>query len=398
MNCVNHPEAAVTAFCQNCGKGLCTQCSREVQGNVFCEPCLAARVTGVPGPGSPGPYPPPPMGAPNPGTATILGFIPGVGAMYNGQYIKAIVHVLVFVVLISISEHYGLFGIFVGVWVLYQVFDAHQTAKARRDGLPLPDPFGLNELGNAFGGHSPARPYVPPVQPPSAPPPPGTPTTPGFGPGFAPGAGVNPAQYADWAEQVRQQAHQFGQQSAEWGEQLRQRIVSEAQAGRTYNPNMPGTWGAPPPPPPGFVPPPGFPPQGFAPGAVPPPGAGYVPPNAPPGWVPPPPGMELERARREPIGAIVLILLGMLFLFNTLGFFNFGWVHHGWPLIIVGIAVWLLMRNSGHLGFMARVGPQPPMGGPGNPANPQTNSQTNSQAQTSGNPGNPQGPSTGGGQ
>ena len=46
MNCVNHPEAAVTAFCQHCGKGLCAQCTREVQGNVFCEPCLAARVTG----------------------------------------------------------------------------------------------------------------------------------------------------------------------------------------------------------------------------------------------------------------------------------------------------------------------------------------------------------------
>jgi hypothetical protein len=412
MNCVNHPEAGVTAFCQNCGKGLCAQCSREVQGNVFCEPCLAARVTGVPGPGAyppgsypAGSYPPPPMGAPNPGTATILGFIPGVGAMYNGQYIKAIVHVLVFVVLISISEHYGLFGIFVGVWVLYQVFDAHQTAKARRDGLPLPDPFGLNELGNAFGGHSPARPYVPPVQPPLPPSPPGTPPPPGFGPGFgpgfAPGVGGNPAQYADWAEQVRQQAHQFGQQSAEWGEQLRQRIVAEAQAGRPYNPGGPGTWGTPPPPPPGFVPPPGFPPAGFPPqgyaaGAVPPTGAGYVPPNAPPGWVPPPPGMELERARREPIGAIVLILLGMLFLFNTLGFFNFGWVSHGWPLIVVGIAVWLLMRNSGRLGFTGRVGPQPPMGGgPGNPpVNSQTHPQTNPQTQASGNPSDP---STGGG-
>ncbi len=126
----------------------------------------------------PGPYGPIPAGVPNPGTATILGFIPGVGAMYNGQYIKAIVHVLVFVVLISISEHYGIFGIFVAAWVLYQVFDAHQTAKARRDGLPLPDPFGLNELGNAFGGHT-ARPYTPPVTPP---PPGGTPP-PGFPPG-----------------------------------------------------------------------------------------------------------------------------------------------------------------------------------------------------------------------
>jgi hypothetical protein len=79
-----------------------------------------------------------------------------------------------------------------------------------------------------------------------------------------------------------------------------------------------------------------------------------------PGTVPvPPPEWELERARREPIGAIVLILLGMLFLFNTLGFFNFGWVSHGWPLLIVGIAVWLLMRARG--GFHA--GPPPP--GPG---------------------------------
>jgi hypothetical protein len=281
--------------------------------------------------------------------------------MYNGQYIKAIVHVLVFVVLISITEHYGIFGIFVAAWVLYQVFDAHQTAKARRDGLPLPDPFGLNELGNAFGGHA-QRPYTPPVTPP----PPGGTVPPGFAPG-APGAVPgNPGQpYADWAEQVRLQAHEFGRQSAEWGEQLRQRIVAETQASaRPYNPTGgiggPGSWGAPPPPP-GFVAP------GAVPAGFPPQGASYVPPggaaNMPPGWVPPPPEMELERARREPIGAIVLILLGMLFLFNTLGFFNFGWVHHGWPLIIVGIAVWLLLRNSGRLNFYGRPGPPPPVPG-----------------------------------
>ena len=387
MNCVNHPEAGVTAFCQNCGKGLCAQCSREVQGNVFCEPCLAARVTGVPGPGAyppgsypAGSYPPPPMGAPNPGTATILGFIPGVGAMYNGQYIKAIVHVLVFVVLISICEHYGVFGIFVAAWVLYQVFDAHQTAKARRDGLPLPDPFGLNELGNAFGGHSAPRPYVPPVQPP-----PGTPTGAGPVPGPAPGQST-----ADWAEQVRQQAHEFGRQSAEWGEQLRQRIVAEATPGaRPFNPGGPGTWGTPPPPP-GFPPPP---PLGT--GYRPPPPPGFVPPP-PPAWVPPPPGMvppELERARREPIGAIVLILLGMLFLFNTLGFFNFGWVSHGWPLIIVGIAIWLLMRNTGgRFGFAARVGPPPPP----NPQYTSGNPGPQAGGSTQG-PASPQDPSTGGG-
>ena len=97
---------------------------------------------------------------PNPGLATLLGFIPGVGAMYNGQFVKALVHVLVFVVLIGIAGDHPIFGLFIAAWVLYQVFDANQTAMARRDGLPLPDPFGLNELGHRLGIQNP--PTVPP--------------------------------------------------------------------------------------------------------------------------------------------------------------------------------------------------------------------------------------------
>ncbi|MGB7134134.1 MAG: hypothetical protein WBD46_02535, partial [Acidobacteriaceae bacterium] len=280
---------------------------------------------------------------------------PGVGAMYNGQYIKAIVHVLVFVVLIGISEHYGLFGIFLAAWVIYQVFDAHQTAKARRDGLPLPDPFGLNELGNAIGGHGGARPYTPP---PPGPVPGSGPGVPPAAAGAVPGSGPgNPGQpYPDWADQVKQQAQAFGQQAGQWGEQLRQRIVAEASQQR------PGYPGGPTPGGPG----PGGPVNWSVPPAYgPPAGSPYTPPPAGMGWTPVPPvppmapQMELERARREPIGAIVLILLGMLFLFNTLGFFSFHWVSHGWPLIIVAVAIWLIARNS-----MGRMGPKPWPGPP----------------------------------
>ena len=340
MNCVNHSDAAASAFCQDCGKPLCGQCAHTVQGNVYCEPCLAARTASAPGtPGGPGTYPPgfpPASGAPNPGTAAVLGFIPGVGAMYNGQYIKALVHVLVFVVLIGISEHVGLFGILLGAWVFYQVFDAHQTAKARRDGLPLPDPFGLNELGNAIGGHSGPRPYAPP-------PPVSGPAAPNYSSGGVSPAAENPAQ-PDWTEQVKQQAQAFGAQAGVWGEQLRQRIVAEASQPRPgYSPgpvrsSVPPAYGAPPPA-----------------------GQAWAVPPTPP--VPPiPPEMELERARREPIGAIILILLGMLFLFNTLGFFSLHWIAHGWPLIIVAIAVWMIMRNSaGRFGWHPRPGPPPPI-------------------------------------
>lgn len=347
MNCVNHPEAAASAFCQDCGKALCGQCARTVQGNVYCEPCLTARTMTASGPaGMPpgyGPGFPSSAGAPNPGTAAVLGFIPGVGAMYNGQYIKALVHVLVFVVLVGISEHVGLFGILLAAWVFYQVFDAHQTAKARRDGLPLPDPFGLNELGNAIGGHTPPRPYTPP------PPPPGTGPT--VAPGFAGAVPGDPVQ-PDRTNQVKQQAQAFGAQAGDWGEQLRQRIVAEASQPRPGYPGGPAHWGVPP----AYGAPPVNPPGStYAPA----PGAGWGTPLVPP--VPPiPPEMELERARREPIGAIVLILLGMLFLFNTLGFFNFHWVTHGWPLIIVAIAIWMIMRNSaGRFGWGPRMGPPP---------------------------------------
>jgi len=85
---------------------------------------------------------------PNPSVAAVLGLIPGVGAMYNAQYFKGLIHVVIFVVIISITTHYGLFGLFIPAWVLYQSFEAYHTAKAIRDGQPLPDPLGLNEVGN----------------------------------------------------------------------------------------------------------------------------------------------------------------------------------------------------------------------------------------------------------
>ncbi len=123
----------------------------------------------------------PTAGLPNPGLATLLGFIPGVGAMYNGQFAKGIAHVVIFAVLVSLSDHVnGIFGLLVAGWVFYMVFDAYQTARARRDGLVAPDPFGLNNIGEKFGiGNGPnwsdftARPAPGAVPPTQAPPPTG---------------------------------------------------------------------------------------------------------------------------------------------------------------------------------------------------------------------------------
>ena len=53
-----------------------------------------------------------------------------------------------------------------------------------------------------------------------------------------------------------------------------------------------------------------------------------------------------EAHHRHPLGAIVLIGIGLLLLLHTLGVFEEEWIGRAWPLIIIGIGAWLLYRRS----------------------------------------------------
>ena len=139
MNCAIHPEVAGAAFCRTCGKSLCEECKRDVRGVIYCEECIAARLSGTaPGVAAPG--------AGNPVLAALLGLIPGVGAMYNGQFAKGLVHVIIFAVLVGLAQDQNdLWGLLIMFFFFYQVFDAYRTAKARLIGQPIPDdPLGLS--------------------------------------------------------------------------------------------------------------------------------------------------------------------------------------------------------------------------------------------------------------
>lgn len=211
MNCANHPDTPAAAYCQFCGKPLCEQCVHKVGGVVACEPCLAARI-GVPGsagatgaqftqaPGyqhfddgrgntfTQGPgyqnfsfgsvpgdgWTQHPWGT-EPWVAFALGWIPGVGAMYNGQFVKGLAHVVIFALLVNLAHYNGALGIIVAAWIFYQVFDAYQTARARREGMPLPNPLGLNDIGAWFSARTqtPGTPATPPSAPATPPPAPG---------------------------------------------------------------------------------------------------------------------------------------------------------------------------------------------------------------------------------
>jgi Domain of unknown function (DUF5668) len=63
-------------------------------------------------------------------------------------------------------------------------------------------------------------------------------------------------------------------------------------------------------------------------------------------------GTKIEPSK-APIGAIVLIVIGGLFLLNTMGV-NLG-LDRLWPLILVGIGGWMFARNYGLVGSDARL-------------------------------------------
>jgi len=129
MNCAVHTDTPAGGYCRNCGKALCPQCSRGVKGAIYCEDCLAQRVN-IP----PARVPP---GDTHAALAGALGFIPGLGAVYNGEYTKAVVQVLIFAgIIAALSQDlptalYPLLGISLGVFYFYMPVDAYRTAKAR---------------------------------------------------------------------------------------------------------------------------------------------------------------------------------------------------------------------------------------------------------------------------
>ena len=157
MNCAVHPDREASGYCRNCGKAMCGECSHKVRDVLYCEECLAQHV-GLP------PVPPvaptlnavpaSPVVVASPGStrhsgpvvAFLLGFIPGLGAVYNGEYNKAILHIVIFGgIIVGMVSGLGdslqtLFIFLVCVFPFYMAIDAMRVARAKQTGEPLSDP------------------------------------------------------------------------------------------------------------------------------------------------------------------------------------------------------------------------------------------------------------------
>ena len=171
MKCVVHPDADAVGYCRNCGKAMCSVCVRPVRDMLYCEDCLAnvmgmpVTPTTVPAPGAAAA---PNMGAPGVPVATglgptpvlafFLGFLPGLGAFYNEQFGKGIIHLALFLFLFIIGVDGAVSGgAEAALWIcisalwVYMPIDAYRTAKARLAGHRLDDPLESFSKGRPVG-------------------------------------------------------------------------------------------------------------------------------------------------------------------------------------------------------------------------------------------------------
>lgn len=163
MRCAVHTDVEAVGYCRNCGKAMCAACVRPVRDVFYCEDCLAT-VMGIPGPtpaaspysadpSVPG-YVPPSVPAPvtpvqsntSPAISFILGLVPGLGAVYNGEYNKALIHIVIFAtIIVGLSSDVGggaevALALFLPGFIIYMAVDSMRTAQAKRMGQTSVDP------------------------------------------------------------------------------------------------------------------------------------------------------------------------------------------------------------------------------------------------------------------
>jgi hypothetical protein len=161
----------IVGYCRACGKALDQSNVRTAHGTIYCEEHIPVTQTvpPIPAAAAPGgsthaespyssPYtaPVPPSAAhqdASPGLAFVLGLIPGVGAIYNGQYAKGLVHVIIVGLTISILSNGAargfepLLGLMLAGFWAYMAFEAYHTARRRQQGLVV------DEFSSLFPTH-----------------------------------------------------------------------------------------------------------------------------------------------------------------------------------------------------------------------------------------------------
>src|ERR1041384_8352441 len=139
MNCSYHMKKPATVQCSQCARGLCPACDHRIRGFPFCQDCIVAGVEMLRYQRSATSDSNVIRRQTSPFIATFLSlFVPGLGAAYNGQTSKAIVHFAIFasffqMAVVTDGVTFFVLGV-IGTW-LFAAVDACRTAQLMRAGL-----------------------------------------------------------------------------------------------------------------------------------------------------------------------------------------------------------------------------------------------------------------------
>jgi len=171
----------IVGYCRACGKALDETNVHSAHGTIYCAEHVPVEPAPGPAPsaaasGQDSPYaspytsktPPPPLPRTDvsPGVAFFLGLIPGVGAIYNGQYAKGLIHVIIIGLMISIMGNDAarglepLMGLLLAGFWFYMPFEAYHTAKRRQQGQTVDEFSSIIPMRGQSASRFPVAPVV----------------------------------------------------------------------------------------------------------------------------------------------------------------------------------------------------------------------------------------------
>jgi hypothetical protein len=126
MKCSYHPAVDSLEVCRICSKPLCNECAHMLKGKAYCQECLirtaewATKLKDLRLPSE------------SPKRAALCALIPGLGAVYNSEYMKAITYFAVWAALSAMGSRVnGVFGFGAFVFIIFTMFDAYRSAEAK---------------------------------------------------------------------------------------------------------------------------------------------------------------------------------------------------------------------------------------------------------------------------
>src|SRR5678816_62923 len=129
MYCGYHEMIQEVVQCNQCARWLCPACDHRVRGFPFCQDCIVAGVELLRHHATPSHIV---RRKSSPFVATLLSFVPGLGAAYNGQTSKAILHFAIFAsffqmaVLTQGVVLFFVLGVF-GTWLFAAVYSCRTS-------------------------------------------------------------------------------------------------------------------------------------------------------------------------------------------------------------------------------------------------------------------------------